>query len=154
MSKGNDSDVLWQRGKIFSFIIWVQARTTDARWGNHLHCMAENFYVWPKHFLFATLAQIFRFLWFVPSIGAVSIVRGGKDSICITYAFKAFEFFWFFFLSVTKRGKAKWLLWVILVESMQLHNLCHIFCYCTIYKEIALNWTQNTMLTSFFFKLA
>ena len=77
----------------------------------------------------------------------VSVVRGGKGSICITILAKAFELFWFSFCQKEKRQNNYF---EFLVESMQLHNLRHLFCYCTIYKEIALNWTQNTMLTSFF----
>ena len=50
----------------------------DTRWGNRLHCMAENplplpnFKVWPKQISSATSAQIFRFLWFLPLLGVRS----------------------------------------------------------------------------------
>ena len=43
------------------------SRTTDARWGNRLHCTAEN-QLPPEHILSATPTQIFRFLWFMPSL--------------------------------------------------------------------------------------
>ena len=50
----------------------------DTRWENRLHCTAKNpipipiSYVWPKHILSATSAQIFKFLWFIPSQGVSS----------------------------------------------------------------------------------
>ena len=53
-------------------------RTMDARWGNHIHCSAENhlplpkFWVRSKHVLSATSAQIFRFLCFMFLLGVHS----------------------------------------------------------------------------------
>ena len=53
-------------------------RTTDTQKENSLHCTAENsipipnFLVRPKHILSAISAQIFRFLWFMPSLGVCS----------------------------------------------------------------------------------
>ena len=58
--------------------LYALPQTTDARWGNCLHCTAENqlplpnFKVRTKHILSATSAQIFRFLWFMPSLGVRS----------------------------------------------------------------------------------
>jgi hypothetical protein len=58
--------------------IWCEredARTTDTQWENRLHWTAKNpipipnSYVRPKHILSATSALIFRFLWFMPSLG-------------------------------------------------------------------------------------
>ena len=56
------------------------ARTTDARWGNRLHCTAKNplplpnFLVRPKDILSATSAKIFRFPWSsMPSLSICSL---------------------------------------------------------------------------------
>ena len=54
------------------------SRTKDAQWGKCLHCTAKNqcrpqyFQVRPKQILSATLAQTFRFLWFLPSFNVRS----------------------------------------------------------------------------------
>ena len=65
---------------------WFTQRTTDTQRGNSLHCTAENsipipnFLVWPKHILSATLAQFFRYLWFMPSLGVRSLWSRLKNS--------------------------------------------------------------------------
>ena len=52
-------------------------RTTDAQRGNSLHWKAENahplpnLYLRPKHILSATLAQFFRYLWFIGCLYSV-----------------------------------------------------------------------------------
>ena len=59
--------------KYFSY-----SRTTDTRSENCLHCTAENpipipnSLIWLKHILSATAAQIFRYIWFMPSLGVRS----------------------------------------------------------------------------------
>ena len=58
---------------------YIWSRTTDAQWGNRLHCTAENwlprpnFKVRPEHILSVTSAQIFMFLWSIPSLGVRSL---------------------------------------------------------------------------------
>ena len=59
--------------------VCLTARTITQRWGNPFHCMAENplplpiFQLRLKHILSATSAQIFRYLWFMPSLGVRSL---------------------------------------------------------------------------------
>ena len=59
----------------FPVLFYISPRTTDAQRGNSLHCMAKNsfplpnFLVWLTHILSATSAWIFRYLWFMPSLG-------------------------------------------------------------------------------------
>ena len=61
-------------------------QTSDTQKGNSFHCTAENsipipnFLVWPKHILSATLAQFFRYLWFMPSLGVCSLWSRLKNS--------------------------------------------------------------------------
>jgi hypothetical protein len=63
-----------QRAPFLPYLTW----TTDAWWGNGLHCMDENqlllpnVLVRPNHTLSATSAQIFRFPLSVPLLGVRS----------------------------------------------------------------------------------
>ena len=62
--------VILSRSIICKEIWMLHPRTTNAQWGNSLHCMAENqlplpnFLIRPKHILSTSLAKMFRFLWF------------------------------------------------------------------------------------------
>ena len=84
-----------------SVVPFSSARTTDAQWGNRLHCSAENQIPIPnlsvqlKYILSATSAQNFRVLWFMPSLG----VRSPFSSAWLHFIDKWVTEFWHFFLA-------------------------------------------------------
>ena len=74
----NLTDFLWVETIPKLKCLYFLPRTTDAQRGNSPHCTAKNslplpnFWVRPRHILSSTSAQLFRYLWFMPSLGVRS----------------------------------------------------------------------------------